>query len=83
MLIVCMELSLIIVDDAAVTATFLRAVAATVAPIVDSTGLNTGKLSRQLVLWNLGNSVCEIISRLQICNSVKVSRDIKILYCVG
>ena len=64
MVIACMELTLEVVDAVAVAATFTQAAADTLSPNVASTGMNTGNLLVQLVLWHLGNSGCELIIRL-------------------
>ena len=83
MVIEYVDLPLGIVDTADVAATFMRAAAATfISPTVASTGLNSRNLSGKLVLWHIGFRVCESISRLQICNDVKVSSDFKSLDCV-
>ena len=83
LVIAYVDLTLGIVDAAAVAATFTRTAATTfIAPTVASTGLNSGNLSGKLVLWHIGYRVCESISRLQICNDVKVSSDFKSLDCV-
>ena len=82
-----MDLPLGILDYVAFAATFTQAAATTVdptvAPTVSSIELNTGNLLVKLVLWHIGNSGCEVISRLRIYNAVKVSPEFNILECVG
>ena len=64
LVIACTELTLEVVDVVAVASTFTQADADTPSPNVASTGMNTGNLLGQLVLWHLGNSGCELIIRL-------------------
>ena len=64
MVIACVDLHLLIVDAATVATTFMLDASATVAPTVDSTGLNDGNFSKKLVLWYLGCSGCEVFIRL-------------------
>ena len=83
MIIAYIYLPLGILYSAAVVATFMRAATANFSTTVASTRLNTGKRLGQLLLWNIRNNGCEVISRLRICNAVKVSPDFKSLDYVG
>ena len=78
----CMELPLIVIDSAAVADTFTRAAADTAAPTIASNGLNAGNISEKIIIWHLGYIGCEVISRLRICNAVKVRPNFKSLDCV-
>ena len=77
-----MDLPLGIEDAVVAAATFIRAAATIFSPTVAYTGMNTGNLLGELILWHIEYSDCKVIILLRICNAVKVSPNFNILYCV-
>ena len=64
LVITCVDLYQQILDAAAITTKFKHATTATVDFTVASTGLNARNLLGNLILWNLGNRICEVVSCL-------------------